>query len=102
MNHTESSGRYPEILRKLFRGLIAGKPVIAEGVSLYVVRGRQRSRKMEAAVGECHHPVSNGGGKEKGKQRKKPRTLNVSAETEWEIEIRKSESSQSLSPLLAS
>lgn len=40
MNHTESSGKYPEILRKLFRALIAGKPVIAEGVSLYVVRGR--------------------------------------------------------------
>ena len=40
MNHTESSGKYPEILRKLFRGFIAGKPVTAEGVSLYVVRGR--------------------------------------------------------------
>lgn len=71
MNHTESSGKYPEILRKLFRGLIAGKPVTAEGVSLYVVRGRQRSRKMEAAVGECHHPVSNEGEKKKRKVEKK-------------------------------
>ena len=41
MNHTESSGKCPETLRKLFRDLFAGKPEIAEqseGVSLYVVQ----------------------------------------------------------------
>lgn len=53
---------------------------------------------MEATMAGSHHPVELMKGEKKAK---KPRPINISAETEWEIQIRKSESSESLSPFLS-